>query len=191
MTPFECYNEYIAVKNHFSRDSYDYFKYQGKTRSKFDTFDKRKDKIFFQKLAKHPDLHNFLIANFAANPKTWVKELAYSDDAEKVYKDWNRRQQSLSYCLKQDLSKLNEKFDENFICNDNQHPILLQKFLGKEICLETFCMLLHLSNAKKYWDKKMEYDLIWQEIKLQVEKYTPFIKFEEEKIKKIVLDFFG
>lgn len=191
MTPFECYNEYLALKNHFSRDTYDYFKYNGKTSSKIDSFNKRKDKIFFQKLAKHKDLHNFLLANFSNNPKAWVRDLAYSDDAEKIYKEWNMRQQSLSYCFKQDLSKLNESFDNNFICKDNAHPILLQKFLAKDISLETLCILLKISGAKKYWDKKMEYDLIWQEVKLQVEKYTPFIKFEEEKTKKIVVDFFG
>ncbi|CAB4162737.1 59 protein [uncultured Caudovirales phage] len=190
MTPFECYNEYMALKNHFCRDSYDYFKYNGKSRLKLDSFEKRKDKLFFQKLAKHPDLHNFLVANFSVNSKAWIRELAYSDDAEKIYKDWNRRQQSLSYCIKQDLSKLNEKFDDNFICAENKHPILLQKYLGQEICLETLCILLKLTGAKKYWDKKMEYDLIWCEIKIQVEKYTPFIKYEEEKLKKIVLDFF-
>jgi hypothetical protein len=30
MTPFEVYKKYLALKNHFTKDSYDYFKYGGK-----------------------------------------------------------------------------------------------------------------------------------------------------------------
>ena len=61
MTPYECYNEYLALKNHFTKPEYDYIKYQGKLRTKVDTFQKRKDRIFFEKLAKHEDVHLSLI----------------------------------------------------------------------------------------------------------------------------------
>lgn len=190
MTPFECYNEYVAVKNHFTQPSYDYFKYQGKTRVKLDTFEKRKDKVFFQKLAKHPDLHNFLVANFSINNKLWIKELAYSDSAEKIYKDWAKRQQSLTYVFKQDLSKLDYDFDKNFIINENEHPILLQKFLANEISLETLCILIDLTQCQKHWNKKMQYDLVWDNLKNTIFKYIPFIDYDKEKIKNIIVDFF-
>lgn len=189
-TPFECYNEYVAVKNHFTQQSYDYFKYQGKTRSKLETFEKRKDKVFFQKMAKHPDLHNFLVANFSLNNKLWIKELAYSDSAEKVYKDWAKRQQSLSYIFKEDLNKLDPEFDKNFIINENEHPVLLQKYLANEISLETICILIDLTQCQNHWDKKMKYDLVWDSVRNNLVKYTPFISYDKEKIKKIILDFF-
>ena len=32
MTAFESYKMYVAVKLHFTTDSYDYFKFNGKTR---------------------------------------------------------------------------------------------------------------------------------------------------------------
>ena len=31
MTGFDCYRTYLAFKNHFTRDKFDYFKYGGKT----------------------------------------------------------------------------------------------------------------------------------------------------------------
>ena len=34
--PFDCYKSYIALKNHFTKDSYDYLKYAGKTRASLD-----------------------------------------------------------------------------------------------------------------------------------------------------------
>jgi len=63
MSAFECYKEYVALKNHFTQKSYDYVKYNGKTSVKADSFNSRKDKIFFEKLAKHKDPKGFLIAN--------------------------------------------------------------------------------------------------------------------------------
>jgi hypothetical protein len=154
------------------------------------SFDRRKDKLFFQKLAKHPDVHNFLIANLSENDKAWIKELAYSEEAEKTYKDWLKRQQSLTYVFKQELGNLDTRFNENFLCRNNEHPFLLQLYLGKQISLDTLCLLLEISGAKKHWDSKMQYDLVWDTTRIKVEKYTPFINYDKDKIKKIVLDYF-
>ena len=191
MSALECYKEYLALKNHFSKPSYDYFKYNGKVKVNASSFDSRKDKLFFQKLAKHPDVHSFLIANLAIDSKAWIRDLAYSETAEKTYKDWLKRQQSLTYNFKQELNKLDEDFNNNFLIKDNDHPILLKKFLGSEISLETICILLDLTGAKNHWDKKMQYDLVWDNTRTKIEKYTPFIKYDKEKIKNILLDHFG
>ena len=191
MSALECYKEYLALKNHFNQSSYDYFKYNGKVKVNPSSFDTRKDKLFFQKLAKHPDVHSFLIANLAEDSKAWVRDLAYSEAAEKIYKDWLKRQQSLTYLFKQDIEKLDLNFNNNFIIHNNEHPILLKKYLGKEISLETICILLNITGAKKHWDSKMQYDLVWDNTRIKIEKYTPFIKYDKEKIKNILLDHFG
>jgi hypothetical protein len=150
-----------------------------------------KDKLFFEKLAKHPDVHNFLIANLSDNEKNWIRDLAYSEDAEKTYKSWLKRTQSLSYVFKQELGKLDSDFNSNFLVKSNGHPLLLKLFLAKEISLETLCLLLDFTGAKKYWDSKMQYDLVYDMIKIKIEKYTPFIKCDKEKLKKIALDYFS
>ena len=191
MSAFECYKEYLALKNHFTKPSYDYFKYNGKSNAKVDSFNVRKDRLWFQKLAKHPDVHNFLIANFVKNEKAWIKELAYSEDAEKIYKDWLKRNQSLSYEFKKELNHLSSNFNDNFLIDKiSPHPLLLRRYLGDYVSLETVCILLQLSKAKSYWDKKMEYDPVYQEVKQKIEKYTPFLKYDKDKIQKIALDFF-
>ena len=190
MSAFECYQEYLALKNHFSKPTYDYFRYNGKMKVNVSSFEKRKDKLFFQKLAKHPDVHNFLIANLSENEKSWIRELAYSEEAEKTYKSWLKRQQSLSYVFKQELGNLDTRFNENLICRDNEHPFLLKLYLGKQVSLDTLCLLLDISGAKKHWDSKMQYDLIWDSIRIKVEKYSPFITYDKDKIKNIVLDYF-
>jgi hypothetical protein len=190
MSALECYQQYLAIKQHFSKPNYDYFKYNGKVRVNAATFDARKDKLFFQKLAKHPDVTNFLVANLSENDKAWIKELAYSESAEKTYKAWVKRQQSLTYIFQNDLEKLDRVLKNNFTCKSGEHPLLLKKFLGKEISLETLCILLEFSGAKAMWDTKMEYDLVWESFKTKIEKYLPFIKYEKDKLVKIALDYF-
>lgn len=191
MNGYEAYKEYLALKQHFTKPTYDYIKYNGKVRSNQDSFNKRKDKVFFDKLSKHENVHNFLIANLVKDPKVWIKELAYSENAEQIYLEWKKRQQSLTYVFKTELGKLDEEFNSNFKMTKNEsHPLLFRLYLAEVISLETLCILLEITKAKKYWDQAMEYDPIYEALKLSIEKYTPFINFDRDKFKKIVLDFF-
>lgn len=191
MDDFEAYKMYVSLKRHFSDDNYDYFKYNGKIRLSHDSYKKRNDRIFFQKLAKHDNLEKFLVSNFVIDNKLWVKDLAYSEQAENKYIEWNKRQQSLTYVLKNDLQKLDDNFNENFIIKDNQHPKLLKMFLGNQIQIETICLLLKITNAIKQWDIDLEYDPTWNIIKNKIVKYVPFINYDVQKVKKLCLDRFG
>jgi hypothetical protein len=192
MTPYECYTDYLALKQHFTRRDYDYLKYRGKMRVNTESFQKRKDKIFFEKLSKHPDVHDFLVANLSQNSKLWIRDLAYSDEAEKTYQSWKKRQQSLSYVFKNETQEHMQKpFNDNFLCREGEHPHLLMTYLSGSLCLETLCILLELTGAKKYWDSKMKYDIIWEEYSLRVNKYTPLINYDKDKFKKIVVDIYA
>ena len=190
MTPFEAYKLYIAIKNHFNSKSYDFFKYQGKNKLTYSSFEKRKDKIFFSKIAKHTDLQNFLLASFIKDSKIWVRQLAYSEIAEQNYQQWIKAQQALTYIFKQDISKLDD-LNKCLKIEDNSHPELLRLFLQNQITLETLCIILELSGAKKYWDNTLDYDPVWDNLKLKVEKYIPFIKYDKVKFKQICLDHFS
>lgn len=191
MIPFEVYRDYLALRNHFNSTSYDYFKYQGKGSASVISFNKRKDKFFFEKVAKHRDPHSFMLANFVKYPKTWIRDIAYSDGAEKIYQDWLKRKESLTYLVQNDLEKLKLPFDSNFAIEDNQLSYILNLQLGGEINLETTCVLTDLVGCYGYWDKQLKEDVIWQEIGQLIKKYTPFVKYEKDKMKKIVLDFFA
>lgn len=191
MSAFECYKEYVALKNHFTKPSYNYHKYNGKSKLSFDSFDTRKDKLYFMKVAKHPDPRNYILSNLVENPKLWIKEIAFSLSAEEVYKDWSKRQQSLMYLFKEELSKLNENFDVNFKAEDRTHPYVLKLFLRKEISLETLVILVDLVRCASYWSKKFVYDPTVEDILNKMMKYRPFLEYDKEKAKKIVLDKFG
>lgn len=191
MSAFECYREYVALKQHFTQKNYDYIKYNGKVKSATEkSFNARRDKLFFMKLAKHQDPKNFLIANMIETSKTWIGELAYNEEAQKRYMDWTKRIQSLTYNFKLDINKLNENFDSNFLIEDYSHPLALKLYLQKEISLETLVILLDLVRCFKYWNNKMNGDPIWDEISLRILKYRPFLDYDVNKLKQLVIDKF-
>jgi hypothetical protein len=191
VTPFEVYRDYLALKNHFNNPKYDYFRYNGKSGASPESFSKRKDAMFFQKLAKHRDPHGLMLANFIKNPKLWIRDIAYSEGAEQTYLDWTKRIQSLTYLFKSDMSKLDTPFDSNLIVKDNDHPTLLKLLLSEAILPETVCIIADLTGCTKYWDRELAFDPVWDEMGTFIKKYTPFVKYDREKIKKTLVDFFS
>ena len=125
VTPFETYQTYLSVKNHFSNPKYDYFKYGGRSRAKIAAFNKRKDKYWFEKTSrKYSDgeIVDFLLANFVTtdNPKNlWIGEIINS--GERTYADWMRRKQSISYLFKEESEKLLDENFDLFIILDDIH----------------------------------------------------------------------
>lgn len=195
MTPdlepaYGAYKTYVALKNHFTSPYYDYFKYGGVVKAGRTTFERRKDKFFFAKLSKKSDVKNYLIANFVDNKRSWVGELVNDSAGDKIYNKWLGRQQSLSYVFQSDLDKLSDKFNDNILILDNQHPKLLKLVLQKEVCLETLIILNSLCKFFKYWSRNIEEDLIWPPVKFKCKKYKPFLDFDQTKYKKIVVDKF-
>ena len=89
VTPFETYQHYLSLKNHFTNPKYDFFKYGAKTRASVTSFNKRKDKYWFEKTSRKysdEEVVNFLVSNFAAadNPQNlWIGEIINS--GERVY----------------------------------------------------------------------------------------------------------
>ena len=189
MTPYECYVDYLALKRHFTTDSYDYFKYNGKVSAKRDSFDKRKDQFFFEKLSRHRDPHGLILANLIKSNDVWVRELV-SDKAQQNYNEWMKKTQSISRLLESELSCLNDDFDVNFRVVQT-HPPLLKLYLSDRISLETLVILTTLTGCLGHWDKSMTNDVLWSEVKKKIAKTKPFIHYDLEKVKKICLDRFS
>ena len=55
MDGFEVYKTYLALKLHFSKDNYNFFTFNGKSRASLKSFEGRKDKYFFKKLGTKYD----------------------------------------------------------------------------------------------------------------------------------------
>ena len=191
VTPFETYQTYLSMKSHFTNRKYDFFKYGGKSRATMTSFNKRKDKYWFEKTSrKYSDkqILDFLLANFviADNPQNlWIGEIINS--GERTYAEWMRRQQSLTYLFKEQSRELlsKEKLNEVLRCSKNKHPIVLKKYLGGEISLETLTILEKIFSFVKDFDKKLD-DPVWESVSLKIKKYIPFININVFQYKTIL-----
>ena len=105
VTPYETYQTYLSMKSHFTNRKYDFFKYGGKSRATVSSFNKRKDKYWFEKTSRKysdQEITDFLLSNFVntdAPQNLWIGEIINS--GERNYSDWMKRQQSLTYLFKE------------------------------------------------------------------------------------------
>lgn len=187
MTPYESYQLYNALKLHFTSPSYDYFKYQGKTRSDHRAFEVRRDKYQFYKLSKHRDPQGLIVSNFIAGAGNWIGDL-FTDEAGERYNGWLSRQQSITYRFQSDMERLEDDFKSHFRVKAGQHPSLLVFVKRGDISIETLAILNNLLTFFPVWDKKIEDPVLWPNIRDRCLKYSPFIKYDNTKIKKIVKD---
>jgi hypothetical protein len=192
MSAYECYQHYSALKLHFTKQGYDYFKYNHKVSSSPATFETRKDKIFFMKVAKHEDPVKYMLSNIVINPKVWIRDIAYSKEAEQVYQNWLKRNQSFGYVFSQEIDKLDPNFDKNFkVSASSGHPPAMRLYLRGDISLETLVALVDSTKCSKHWSKSMEHDPIWQDLSNLIVKYRPFLNYDRQRIRKILVDKFS
>ena len=190
VTPFETYQTYLSMKSHFTNRKYDFFKYGGKSRATVSSFNKRKDKYWFEKTSRKysdQEVLDFLLANFVTtdNPQNlWIGEIINS--GERNYSEWKRRKQSLTYLFKEQLNELllEKNLEEVFNCSKG-HPPLLKKYLGGEISLETLTILEKVFSFRKEFDKKLK-DPVWESVSLKLKKYIPFININVFDYKNIL-----
>lgn len=191
MDPFSCYKTYISIKNHFTIDNYDYHKYGGKSRATIQSFYKRKDRFWFEKLSRNKidkEIVDFFVANFVScdDPENlWIGEIIH--EGEVKYKNWMKRIQSLSYFFNEEINDifLNKNFDEIFEIKNNNHPILLKNYFQKKISLESMIILDNILGYKKNFDKKLD-DPIWKFVSMRMSKYSSFLHIDIFKYKKIL-----
>ena len=190
VTPFETYQTYLSMKSHFTNRKYDFFKYGGKSRATMTSFNRRKDKYFFEKTSRKysdEEVMDFLLANFinADNPQNlWIGEIINS--GERTYAEWMRRKQSLTYLFKEQSKELLSENDLNEVFNCSKgHPLVLKRYLGGEIDLETLTILEKVFSFRKEFDKKLK-DPVWETVSLKIKKYIPFININTFSYKKIL-----
>jgi hypothetical protein len=190
VSPFETYQHYLSLKNHFTNPKYDFFKYGAKTRASITSFNKRKDKYWFEKTSRKyndKEVVDFLVSNFTAtdNPQNlWIGEIINS--GERNYAEWTKRQQSLTYLFKEQSNELlsENELETLFNCTKG-HPLILKKFLSGRVSLETLTIFDKIFHFSKNFDKKLD-DPVWESVSLKVKKYSPFLNIDVFKFKKIL-----
>ena len=192
MTGYETFGLYQALKLHFTQESYDFFKYNGKTNISVTTFENRKDKYHFYKLsrrlAQKDDMIDFIVANLVEDEKTWVGSLLMQE-SEVNYRKHQKVIQSMSYTFENDCKLIFSDCILNpneVLMTDGDYPVLLKKGLQKSVNIESMCLLNNMLGFVPMWSKKIADTIHWPNYRMKLLKYSAFIPKDDVKYKLIL-----
>jgi len=187
MEPIDVYLMYCAMKAHFSKNNYDFHKYDGKTKVSRDSFWKRNDKYFFVKLAKKHDdrdsIQDYLVSNFIRDRRGYIAN--FNDENYKVWKD---RKTDFYNIFFDELKPLVKDFEPLFQTKNNNHPKLLKEFLGDRVSLETLIILDDLVDFSKGWDRELKEDIVWPDLKKLMKNYKGFLTIDKNRYRIRLLE---
>ena len=184
---FDIYTMYLALKQHFTTESYDYFKYHGRVKANKESFLRRRDRYFFHKISKKKDPLHFLLANFVEKGDFYIGD----NPDDEIYLKWKGNQEKLTYTFKNDIDHLESPFYDNFK-TDGQHPLVLQLFYQNKISKETLIIIndIFRNEIFDYWNEVISDPVVWPQTYKLLTKYKPFLSYDKKKLFTILVDAF-
>lgn len=179
MTPYEAFKLYVALKQHFATDRYDYFLYKGMVRASLDSFLNRKDKHHFDKISRHCDPLHLMVSNFRYTDNYWIGDLN-KEEAEKTFRKWFAFNNSLTYNFKNEISQL--PIMKSCKVGEDGTPLLLKAYRQGKVSMETLILLDKFLGIFDNWDTKIQDTILWPSVKRKCLKYRPFIRYDKDKI---------
>jgi hypothetical protein len=186
MNGYSAYTLFLAMKQHFTTSSYDYYRFNGKVRASQGSFEKRKDKYFFEKLGKVQDPQQRVLANMLKDV-VWIKDVV-SQAGEKIELEYIKNIQALSRAFKSDLNGLTTPLDILLRRPANgTYPPLLSAYINDSVSIQTMLILDGLVGYLDHWNNDLADDLLWPDLKLKIEKYKPFLTYNQKKMRQIAV----
>jgi len=189
---FKVWKLYMAVKLHFTTNSYNVFNNRGHVKGARDTFYARNDRFIFEKLArKFPterDIIQYFVANFAYGNQEVVYEPSTGDSNLIT---WNKRKQSISQVFESDLHTILLHLEKNGMTEKHLYegnpPELFKLYLGGYITVET--MVILNSFADYLTTLKLQLNLLWAEECRIIDKCKGFVKFDKDRLLQVYQTF--
>ena len=184
------------MKLHFTSESYDLFEHNGKVRASLVKFNERNDKYLFEKLytklGGDKEFVEFLVANFMYGND----DVMYTpEESTTIYKQWLKRKQSITEVFRDDLdlmvlhaqqNKLGQPLLETIHGLEGQHPEMFKLLIGGQISIETCSIIQRLDPYLQDW--KQSLGIFWEQAR-RIEKSHRFVKFDENKMNRLYLNF--
>ncbi len=190
MTGFEAYRLCHSLKLHFNTDSYDYFKYNGKTNVSQKSYRKRREfPTIYESLSsryKDDKLMEYFVANIVdGDPNAGI----YGNEGDEKYLKWKRNIQNITYTFSQQIEDLLEKvnhFDDLFKVVGGNNPVLLQHYYWGDVSIETFIIMNKVLNFFPQFSRELDDEYRWPNVKRRCEKYAKFLDIDIQKYIEIL-----
>ena len=195
---YDAYRQYVSIKSHFT-STYDWKKYKGAVSVSRDSYEKRRDKTFFQIIQSKfspIERNQIFLANFVYNKHLWIGELL-SENCISVWYDWQGRLGRMDYQFEEDLKKsiddiqmrknIERKECLKFLIRkpEQSHPLVLRFVWGGMFGVESYLLLSSVLNLRKAYQPFLQEDRLWSDFEYKIEKYGNFLghKLNLEKAK--------
>lgn len=180
MTGFDCYETYIALKQHFKSDKYDYYKFNKKIKSSYSNYLTRTDKPFFEKIARKflnkEEVEEFFTSILLVQSDFWVGD-AFTEKYINIHSERKSRIDSLTRVFSDDLGKAGNSLDVLLKSEKGKQPKLMQLVRRQAVSVETMLILNVLYDFFDEWGKYFEDDsLLWPDFRKKSMKYYSLLK---------------
>lgn len=199
LTGYEFFKLYHAFNLHFTTTRYDIFRYNGKTNVSLETFKGRRDYSRFvywgNRFHNRVKAGQFILANFVYNQasSSWIYQPF--EQANTFFTQWLRVKESLTKIFEDDMIKIGKvKSDHNLTFEQLFHhtpsgrspPIWQMSNVG---LITPESLILIDKEVMRFIDDELtsnSVDPFLEDTIFRLKKYSPFVKYDKEKINHIV-----
>lgn len=161
---------YVAVSRHFSKGSYDFFKYNGKVFGvSEDSYKARNDIYAFEKAARlvpEADRIDFFVANLMAKEKVWIRNMSLNK-----LSDWRQTIEAMPVRFRRDCEFLST-YELDKLITGPDIPQICRLAMQNQITLET---LVILNEILDFMSQDIKTEIGWPPFRLKVISYAPFV----------------
>ena len=189
MTGYDAYKIYLGFKLHFTSERYDLPTNDGRVRYNRESYNKRQDSHFFDRIARVYNTHELkglFISHFVSDSQ--FNDL-YSEEAKETFVGWKKRIQSMTYNFEKELDVLLERvgnFDDLFKVDDGVVPEIVTALYHSDISLETFIIMDKILGFIEHIDKKIDDGIVWPIWKIRCSNYSRLLEVDVNKYKKLL-----
>lgn len=190
----------MALKAYF-QGKFDFFKYDGKIKINPSTYEKRKDRYFFQKLSKkynRNELILFFVSNFVYYEdgvfNRWVGDLL-TEASESIYLETKQIHDSLGYFFENDCQNILDDLEQNqdtfyHLFSSPNIPIFKLELKTESIIILN--NLIRFGSLKPFEviSQNKNISPLWLEDRLRLEKYSSFVNYKASDMLKIFNKYF-
>ena len=189
MDGYSAFKLHHAINLHFN-GTYDCFKYNFKTNITEKTYWKRPDKFQLTKIGKRFKSKDDIILYFAAHQIAGNKFRGDMIRDENTYTQFLKRIDSISYLFKNELEGISDNGFDTLLEIEETYPKIIHYYLEDMVSLETVCIVNRLTGFIEKANLKISETILWPDLYKKISKFQSFLKVDDSKMRKIILDVF-
>ena len=195
MNGLQAYRYYMAVKLHFTKDSFNVFETPS-VKCSVATFEKRNDRYLFEKLAKKYNTDRDIIQYYVANFAYGHEDVVYEEEESKtIYRKWISKKESITKVLDDDCSIILNEMEKNSIdkarllyLTNGYQPYILTLLISGKVSIESIRILDDYLDFVSEWNGNATLQF-WQNDLRRIRKLKRFVKYDKERIGRIIDNF--